>query len=211
MAARLTRIFTAFSRLNRDLDAIGARWSLVGGLAVGVRGEPRTTRDIDVAIDTADDAEAEAVVRALVHRGYGLHLVLEHATTHRLATVRLLVPARGRRTVIADLLFTTSSLEGEAVRTSTRVAVGSLTAVPVASLPALVAMKLLSESDERPRDRQDLVDLLSRATPAENAECQRLVNLATERRAHRGRDLESSLRHFRELAERSLRQPGSGE
>ena len=38
---------------------------LVGGLAVSARCEPRFTRDIDIAVALADDAQAEKLVRAL--------------------------------------------------------------------------------------------------------------------------------------------------
>ena len=42
-----------------DLDAIGARWAVIGGLAVAFRAEPRFTKDVDVAVAVADDREAE--------------------------------------------------------------------------------------------------------------------------------------------------------
>ena len=38
-----------------DLDAIGARWAVIGGLAVAFRAEPRFTKDVDVAVAVADD------------------------------------------------------------------------------------------------------------------------------------------------------------
>jgi hypothetical protein len=43
-----------------DLDAIGARWAVIGGLAVAFRAEPRFTKDVDIAVAVADDEEAEA-------------------------------------------------------------------------------------------------------------------------------------------------------
>ncbi len=49
------RLAEAFVRLQGDLKAIGASWALVGGLAVSARAEPRTTRDIDVAVAVGDD------------------------------------------------------------------------------------------------------------------------------------------------------------
>ena len=50
----------ALIRLDADLRAIRARWALVGGLAVSARAEPRTTRDIDVAIALAGYTIGEA-------------------------------------------------------------------------------------------------------------------------------------------------------
>lgn len=45
-----------------DLDAIGARWAVIGGLAVAFRAEPQFTNDVDVAVAVADDREAEDIV-----------------------------------------------------------------------------------------------------------------------------------------------------
>lgn len=41
-----------------DLEAIGARWAVIGGLAVAFRAEPRFTKDVDLAVAVADDQEA---------------------------------------------------------------------------------------------------------------------------------------------------------
>jgi hypothetical protein len=48
-----------------DLDAIGARWAIIGGLAVAVRSEPRFTKDVDLAVAVADDREAEDLVNRM--------------------------------------------------------------------------------------------------------------------------------------------------
>jgi hypothetical protein len=40
------------------LEHAGARWALIGGLAVSTRIEPRFTRDIDLAVSVPDDASA---------------------------------------------------------------------------------------------------------------------------------------------------------
>jgi len=40
--------------------------ALVGGLAVSARAEPRLTRDVEVAVAVAGDAEAEPLMQALV-------------------------------------------------------------------------------------------------------------------------------------------------
>jgi hypothetical protein len=52
-----------------DLNAIGARWAVIGGLAVAFRAEPRFTKDVDLAVAVADDAEAEGIVNRLQVRG----------------------------------------------------------------------------------------------------------------------------------------------
>jgi hypothetical protein len=56
---------SALRDIAADLQETGARFALVGGLAVSVRTEPRFTRDADLAVAVASDAEAEARVREL--------------------------------------------------------------------------------------------------------------------------------------------------
>jgi hypothetical protein len=45
MAAPRNQLDKVLRVTARDLDAVGARWTLIGGLAVSARAEPRTTRD----------------------------------------------------------------------------------------------------------------------------------------------------------------------
>jgi hypothetical protein len=47
------RLREALIRLRTDLLASNASWALIGGLAVSVRAEPRTTRDLDVALSVS--------------------------------------------------------------------------------------------------------------------------------------------------------------
>lgn len=63
-----------------DLDAIGARWAVIGGLAVAFRVEPRFTKDIDLAVAVADDEEAEGIVNRLQVRGYALTSLVSRIT-----------------------------------------------------------------------------------------------------------------------------------
>jgi len=59
----LSRLRRALHRASLDLDALGVRWALVGGLAVSARTQPRVPRDIDLAIGATDDTEAARVIR----------------------------------------------------------------------------------------------------------------------------------------------------
>jgi hypothetical protein len=47
-----------------DMTKIGAKFAVVGGLAVSARAEPRMTRDADLAIAVNSDQEAEQVIFA---------------------------------------------------------------------------------------------------------------------------------------------------
>ncbi|MFL5419697.1 MAG: nucleotidyl transferase AbiEii/AbiGii toxin family protein, partial [Myxococcales bacterium] len=98
-----------------DLSRAGARFALVGGLAVSARTEPRFTRDVDLAVAVDSDAEAEGLVRTLQECGYATLAVLEQAKTGRLATVRMSQPRTVEPQGIVDLLFASSGLEPEIV------------------------------------------------------------------------------------------------
>ena len=66
----MNQLEAALRRITEELGHSGRRWALVGGLAVGARAEPRTTRDVDVAVSVVDDVDAEAFIHALQSRGF---------------------------------------------------------------------------------------------------------------------------------------------
>jgi predicted nucleotidyltransferase len=179
------------AELLRDTVArvapLGPSLALVGGLAVSVRTEPRFTRDIDLAVAVADDAEAESVVRALTPP-YEVLATLEHEQLERLAAVRL---GRSERTegAVVDLLFTSSGIEGEIAAAATPIEVFAGLTVPVARTGHLVAVKLLARGDHRPQDDVDLRALLDVAGPSDLELATDAVDLIVRRGAHRGRDL----------------------
>lgn len=121
-----------------DLDRIGRRYALVGGLAVAVRAEPRLTRDVDLAVSVASDHEAEAVLRALIGTGHRVVATVEHDVTGRLAAARLTreEPAVG---VVCDLLFASSGIEPEIVSGAEPIEVLAGLVLPVASVGHLIA------------------------------------------------------------------------
>ena len=86
---RLNRWREAVASIAAELDRVDAQWAVVGGIAVGARAEPRTTRDVDLAIAVDGDREAEALIRQLLRAGYETVSLVEHASRSRLATVRL--------------------------------------------------------------------------------------------------------------------------
>lgn len=196
----------ALIRLEVDLRAIRAGWALIGGLAVSARAEPRTTRDIDVAIAVADDREAEAVTRGLTARGYRIDTHLEQEQTDRLATVRLLTPTETPG-ILADALFASSGIEPEIVAAAELLEVLPGVFVPVAKTGHLLALKVLALRPEnildRPQDPADIRELLRVADRQEIQRARNALNLITQRGFDRGKDLrvefEKQLVRFREL------------
>jgi hypothetical protein len=139
-----------------ELRRLGKRFALVGGLAVSVRGEVRTTRDVDLAVAVGDDSELETLVADLAQVGYRPVATVEQEARGRLAVVRLKSPVGFR----VDLLAASCGIEPEIVAAATPVQFERVGAVPVAIAEDLLAMKLLAARAGRARDWDDAVGLL---------------------------------------------------
>lgn len=204
MTSQLAR---ALQQVAFDLDGLGIVWAVIGGLAVGARAEPRTTRDVDVAVLVTDDAEAERLIFDLGQRGYVVLAMVEQKKLGRLATVRLRPPSARSQGPVVDLLFCSSSIEAETVRDAERIEALPSVLVPVARIPHLVAMKVLARDDRRrPQDLDDLNALLDEATPDEVQHARELLVTIESRGAGRGRALVEAYELL--LAERRARPRG---
>lgn len=180
----------ALSLLLARLDAHGARYALVGGLAISARTEPRFTRDVDLCLSVDHDAAAEALLRALQDDGYRILALVEQEAMGRLAGVRLAGPEDADEGVVLDLLFASSGIEAEVVASAERMELFEGLVVPIATCASLIALKVLSREDqERPQDRVDLIALLRVASAEDIKEARALLDLITSRGYARGRDL----------------------
>jgi len=189
----ITPLEEALLQIRADLTALRLPWALIGGLAVSLRGEPRTTRDVDVTVAVAGDREAEQVVIALRNRGYrelpegG---VLMHRKLDRLVGVRLLPPIAAEPRAIVDVLFASSGIEPEIVAHAESVAGPAGMPLPLVSTGHLIALKVLAG---RLQDLADCDNLLQVAKPADLAETREALQLITQRGFHLGRDLQADL------------------
>jgi hypothetical protein len=182
----VTKLERALVRIAADLRQLGVRFALVGGLAVSVRAEPRTTRDIDLAIAVDGDRQAEAVVRELLALGWRVGGQLEQDRAGRLASTRLFPSDAPRSGIVVDLLFASSGIEQEVVAGAEDLEVLENVSLPVASAAHLVALKLLAD---RLQDRADVQSLLSRVDVVGLD----VVRESLERIAQRGFDRGSDL------------------
>jgi predicted nucleotidyltransferase len=173
-----------------DLDAIGARWAVIGGLAVAFRAEPRFTKDVDLAVAVADDEEAEGIVDRLQVRGYALASLVEQDYVNRLATARLVRPKAGASSAFIDLLFANSGIEEDIVRRADRLEVLPDVFMPVASIGHLIALKVLAG---RHQDLTDLGYLIAAATEADLSEARKSAVKIQEGGFNRGQNLPEDL------------------
>jgi hypothetical protein len=179
----------ALAHIVGELRRRGKRFALVGGLAVSVRGEVRTTRDVDLALVVRDDRELEALTADLMGSGYRVVATVEQEERNRLATVRLASPIG----FIVDLLAASSGIEAEIVAAAQPVEFETVGAIPVATAEDLLAMKLLAARIGRARDWDDARGLVE-MNPALDVRLVRTrLQLITERGFARNQDLISRL------------------
>jgi hypothetical protein len=181
-------------RLQQDLGA-SVPWALVGGLAVSARAEPRTTRDVDVAVAARDDGAAERIVRQMVATGYEVldEGIFDNLATGRLAAVRLGTPTEPSSGIVVDLLFNSSGIESELVAAAEPIEVFAGTVVPVATTGDLLALKVLAG---RAQDLADAIALLATASARDVGQARERIALIGSRGCDRGRDLAELLRRL---------------
>jgi len=182
LESTLNHAASTLRRLNR-------RFALVGGLAVSIRGEVRFTRDVDLAVETSSDADAESMVRDVTVAGYEVAALVEHTERGRLSIARL----RSRTGIYLDLLVASSGIEGEIVAAASSVDVPGVGLLEVARAEELLAMKVLSMSDRRAQDRIDAESLLLANPDLDMARTRACLDLIRSRGFDRGEDLETKL------------------
>ncbi|MCC6766544.1 MAG: nucleotidyltransferase [Deltaproteobacteria bacterium] len=149
-AADLERIFGDQLRtISRALSALGADYMLIGGLAVGVWGEPRATKDADFCVHvmaSADDLRAGLATAGLeVARG-DLDRALAQGESVRLRRI----DARDEP-VAVDLLLAVTPFEIEALGRRRPLSVLGVE-LPVVAPEDLFVFKLIAG---RPQDLAD--------------------------------------------------------
>jgi hypothetical protein len=187
----VTHLEEGLLRLQADLNALGLRWALVGGVAVSIRAEPRTTRDLDVAVSVSGDQEAEKISFLLKLRGYTPEPVQHFVETAdgRLSMARLRLPGAEEAVVGVDLLFAFAGIEDEIVAGADMLELLPGVRVPVASVGHLIALKLLAGRD---KDWADARELWSRAHAADIQLARHSLGLIESRGFQRGKDLSAA-------------------
>ena len=190
----MTRLAQALRDLSGCFGELGVKWALVGGVAVSVRTEPRFTRDVDVAVATADDTAAEDLVFQLGQRGYRIIGTVEQNKTGRLATARLMPPGEREGGLVVDLLFASCGIEPELVDAAELLEVGDKLCVPVSSVAHLLVAEVLARDDEdRPQDALDIAALVREMDASDWLEAVRAASLVQARGYGRDRDIVSDI------------------
>lgn len=177
---------------NKNLD-----YSLIGGLAVSFRTIERATKDIDFIVAVSSQADVEKVIRMFLEIGFSVETLMEKKETKEIATVRLLNPKFPN--VYLDLLFNATGIEKEIVETSELVSILPDVEVNIASISALIAMKVLSsDKDKRLQDIIDLQHLINEASDRELEQADSYVKLIMQRKYNAGQDLQEKFNDFKQ-------------
>ena len=186
----MTGFLSDIRKIVTDLNSTSLPWCLIGGLACSVYCEPRTTKDIDVAVSPSSPEDLETFVTCLEAIGYFNRQLLMHVQpTHRLGW-RLFHKSQRGYDIPLDLLSSSSGIEREVVAAASLVEILPSLLVPIASRAHLIAMKVVSEnSSDRIRDRMDLQGLIATATDSDLAESKSALLLIASRGFDRGKDV----------------------
>jgi hypothetical protein len=187
------KLARVLGELGRELELNGVAYAVVGGLAASARGEARFTRDIDVALPVDNDEQAEQCIHQFVRNGYVVVATVKQDATQRLATARLRRPDGS----VCDLIFATSGIERETIESAQRIESFPGLLVPTASAEAIVAMKVLSATSQRPRDLGDIQAILRANPTLDHDRISTLLELIATRGYSRGQDLAEKWRKLR--------------
>ena len=189
----------ALGCIASELNAMGIGWALIGGVALSAYGIERTSRDIDIAINMADEGATAAFADALRARG---HTVVR-APHERLGEIVLVHPHSsepGPLGVLIDLLPRACGFEAELIAAAREITIGGVP-VPVACIGHLIAFKVKAMHDvHRARDRSHLRALLGLASEEEREVAREALRLSLRRGVLRADDPFALLNRYLDAA-----------
>ncbi|MCI5064556.1 nucleotidyl transferase AbiEii/AbiGii toxin family protein [bacterium] len=180
----------------RLIRQLGHESVLVGGLAVSTWTRERFTKDMDFAVAVTTDEESEQLAISMQHQGYRLTTVIEQEAHRIIATLRFRDLQDHSSEPSIDLLCGSCGIENEIVRDASVIRIAHSLELPVARLPHLLAMKILSEDEVRIQDQADIKALIQVASEGELRETRRLLQLISDRAFHRGKKLQQVFEKF---------------
>jgi Nucleotidyl transferase AbiEii toxin, Type IV TA system len=183
----MTKFVATLRQLIEDLNYKNARWALVGGLAVSLRAEPRTTRDIDLVIASESESEAEKLIFFLRQaRAWEQVWCLDG---NRQLTVRMINRRPEIKGTVVDFMIVSSGIEKEVVQRATEMEVEPGLVIKVASVASLLALKTLPDRPDRLKDETDFLSLARISSKNDLLEAIELLDLIQARGFDRNQNL----------------------
>jgi hypothetical protein len=147
-------------------DRLGLRWYVFGAQAVSLHGFPRATADLDITVELGEVRPA-AFVAALERSGFSARFPDEDF----IATTRVIPVVHEVSRLPIDFVLAGPGLEQRFLDEVVAHRLGEIQ-VPVLSIENLIVTKLLAG---RPKDLQDIRELLDRADAIDHARIDALL------------------------------------
>jgi len=152
-------------------DGLIQGYALIGGMAVAVRGYPRSTKDLDFLINTDEDFFKAEFTKKLRAKGYAVEVYKGDFTDPLRGMVRIL---GGNNEPLVDFILIHKKWQEDIVNSAEEIPMGVIS-VPIAKAEDLVILKLKAGSPRDLLDAEELVKLISLSGKFDKS---RLVSLA---------------------------------
>lgn len=141
-------LFQALEELCRFLDDAGLRYTLVGGLAVGIWAAPRATVDVDFLV-SLPAGESGSLVQRLKQSGRFIFVHEQPMVFNKVSFLRATL--KSNSDIAVDFLFADDEFKKTMLERSSNVSIAGFS-VRIPTPEDLIILKLLSG---RPKDRID--------------------------------------------------------
>jgi hypothetical protein len=167
----LEPLYAAILACDAALGRFGAPYAFIGGVAVGLLSEPRTTRDVDALLWLEDDERLPDLLRICGELGITPRLSQPDEFARRSRILPMVHVPSG---VTLDIALAILPFEEQAIRGARRVEFMGLI-LPLPQPENLAVMKAVAG---RPQDILDLTKLVARLSQPEVKKVRKLENPA---------------------------------
>lgn len=181
----LPEIIKALDSLKKDGLIQG--YALIGGMAVAVRGYPRSTKDLDFLINADEDFFRIEFTKTLKAKGYSVEVYKGDFTDPLRGMVRIL---GSNNAPLVDFILIHKKWQEDIIDSAEEISIGGIS-VPIAKAEDLVILKLKAGS---PRDLLDVEELIKLISLSGVFDIPRLLSLA--KRAGVDKKLKQFLKKF---------------
>jgi hypothetical protein len=182
-------VLDALAVVVEHLRTRNRSFAVTGAFAIATRCKGYEASSLEVVAPVESDEIFEALVDELSDSGWESMDLVEHTSTRRLASARLVSGSNVELTLVAAR----SGLESEIVERAEDLTISGVGTIPIARAEELLAMKLVTMLSDHLEDLRDALTLLTKVSSLDLDSVRENLRLASERQYNRGRDLEAQL------------------
>lgn len=152
----------ALKELIKDLESVRKKldfkYALIGGLAVGLWGHIRATKDVDFILDINRE-QVKNFISDMEGRGYKCELRQGGLTDAVPLLVKMFIPEKKGGEISADILIATKEWENDMIRSSQKISFENKL-LPVVTAEDLIILKLRAGGPVDMWDAKELLKIL---------------------------------------------------